>query len=90
MGSRGGQVDQQKGNFQFGSVVSFKLTKDSITLLKPVSFSGLTLKALSSVELAFGDAVTFPGVCGKWGQRVIMSAKAPMLLLSPNKHVTIG
>lgn len=90
MGSGGGNVDAREGNFQFGTKVCFKIRKNSITLLKPVSFSGVTLEALKSVELAFGKPVYVPGLCGKWGQEVTGSEKAPMLLLASNKYVTIG
>jgi TldD protein len=90
MGSSGGNVDSYHGNFQFNSVISFKLTKDNVTLLKPVAFSGETLEALKSVELAFGDSHEWPGFCGKDGQTAIVNTKAPMLLLSKNKHITVG
>ncbi len=90
IGSRGGQVDQQKGNFQFGSIASVKLEEDKITYLKPLIFSGVTLEALRSAELAFGKKYTSIGVCGKSGQSVNVSKKAPLILLSPNKFITVS
>ncbi|MBU0976731.1 MAG: TldD/PmbA family protein [Patescibacteria group bacterium] len=90
LGSSGGNVDSQKGNFQFAATLAFKMTKSIVELIKPVSFSGVTLEALHSVEMAFGDPIGIPGLCGKFGQYIPESTKAPMILLSPNKYVTIG
>ncbi len=89
-GTGGGQADTTKGNFQFGSIASFAITKDKVLQVKPVSFSGSTIEALHSVELAFGEPVTWPGSCGKWGQNVPVSVESPMLLLEPNKSIIIG
>ncbi|MFC1780216.1 TldD/PmbA family protein [Patescibacteria group bacterium] len=90
VGSSGGNVDSYHGNFQFNSVISFKLTENNITLIKPVAFSGKTLEALKSAELALGKSYQWPGFCGKDGQTVIVNTKAPMLLLSKNKYITVG
>ena len=90
LGSTGGNVDSYEGHFQFASVVSFRMTKENISLIKPLSFSGSTLKVLESVLYAFGDPVDWPGFCGKSGQTAIVNSKAPMLFLKPNKNIYIG
>jgi len=69
-----------------------QLSDFEITILREIKAFKMNEEWMAprEIELAFGDAVTYPGFCGKWGQSVIVDAKSPMLLLSPNKHVTIG
>jgi len=90
VGSFGGMVDCFRGNFQFASMLSFKLTKSDIQLLKQVSFSGITLEVLKSIKFALGKPKVKPGFCFKYGQTIIESAKSPLILIDKNKYVTVG
>ncbi len=90
VGSSGGMVDSFRGNFQFASSLSFRLTKDSIQLLKQVSFSGITLEVLKSIKYAFGKPRVKPGFCFKYDQVIIESAKSPSILIDKNKYLTVG
>lgn len=90
VGSFGGMVDSFRGNFQFASMLSFKLTKDDIQLLKQASFSGITLEVLKSIKYALGKPKVKPGFCFKYDQVIIESAKSPLLLIDKNKYITVG
>jgi len=90
VGSNGGMVDSERGNFQFASVLSFKLTRDKIQLLKQVSFSGITMEVLKSIKLAFGKPRFFPGFCLKNSQAIIESMSSPLILIDKNKYITVG
>ena len=92
-GSRGGEVDTVKGTFMLGADVLYEITKDSIKLFKPASFSGITLGALCSIRFALGGKsdLSFPGTCGKFGQLVPVSDVAnKFVFMSANKNVKIG
>ena len=92
-GSRGGQVDTMKGTFMLGADALYEITKDSIKLFKPASFSGLTLGALCSIKFALGKRtdLLFPGTCGKFGQWAPVSDVAnKFVFMSANKNVKIG
>lgn len=89
VGSTGGSVDPYEGNFQFQSIASFKLTKDKVEILKPLVFSGITLKVIKSIKLALGEPIQWPGVCFKNNEWIIVNASAPMFLLEKNKFVTV-
>ncbi len=90
-GSSGGQVDPTKGVFMLGTNVLFELTKDSIKLCKPASFSGSILEALKSIKFGIGKYSNFPGSCGKANQWVPVSNTAnQFVFISKNKGIKIG
>jgi TldD protein len=92
-GSRGGQVDTHKGTFMIGADALYEITKNSIKLFKPASFSGITLGALKSIEFALGGKsdLLSPGSCGKFEQWAPVSDTAnKFVFMSTNKDVTIG
>jgi TldD protein len=92
-GSRGGQVDTTKGTFMLGTDALYEITKNSIKLFKPASFSGTTLGALKAINFAMGkksDLLT-PGTCGKAGQWAPVSDIAnKFIFISADKDVKIG
>jgi TldD protein len=92
-GSRGGQVDTTKGTFMLGADALYEITKNTIKLFKPASFSGITLGALESIEFALGEKsdLLSPGTCGKMEQWAPVSdASNKFVFMSANKDVTIG
>jgi TldD protein len=89
-GFSGGQTNSYTGDFQFGTQFSFVFTKDKITQVKPLSFSGITNEVLASIESSFGESLPSEGNCGKAGQYVPVSDKSPILLLKPNKYLNVG
>ncbi len=92
-GSRGGQVDTTKGTFMIGADALYEITKNSIKLFKPASFSGITLGALKSIEFALGGKsdLLSPGSCGKFEQWAPVSDTSnKFVFIAANKNVTIG
>lgn len=87
--SRGGQVDTNKGTFQFNAQSAFLVEDGEIKKpLKGVSFNGLTLKTLKNV-IALSQKADHvgSGFCGKGGQIVPVGHGGPHMLVS---NVTVG
>lgn len=90
-GGGGGQVDTQKGTFMLGSNVLYELTKKSIRMFQPSSFSGTTLKTLQSIKFAIGKKKSIGGTCGKAGQWAPCSETSnEFIFIQKNKEINIG
>jgi len=91
-GTRGGQVNILKGAFMLGTNTVYEITKDSIKLYKPTSFSGSILKTLYSIKFALGKKIYgFPGTCGKAGQLAPVSDTAnKFIFITTNRGTKIG
>lgn len=71
LGSRGGQVDTGKGNFQFNASEGYLIKNGEITdNLRDVSLSGNILETLKNVDGVGSDFKLSVGFCGKAGQTV--------------------
>ena len=87
-GTKGGQVDVVKGNFQFNTQEAYMIENGEITkLLKNFSLSGEILDTLKNIdalgkEMQIGD----PGFCGK-GQLVPVGDGGPFTRI---KNVIVG
>jgi TldD protein len=87
-GSKGGQVDVVKGNFQFNTQEAYMIENGEITsLLKNFSLSGEIIDTLKNIdalskEIRIGD----PGFCGK-GQIVPVGDGGPFTRI---RNVTVG
>ncbi|MBE6487970.1 MAG: TldD/PmbA family protein [Methanosphaera stadtmanae] len=82
-GSRGGQVDTGKGQFQFNAVEAYKVEKGQLTdHLKDVSLSGNTLDILQNVTGVGSDFKLSVGYCGKDGQTVPVGDGGPHISIS--------
>jgi len=87
-GTKGGQVDVVKGNFQFNAQEAYMIENGKVTrLLKNFSLSGETLETLKNIdalskEMQIGD----PGFCGK-GQLVPVGDGGPFTRI---KNVIVG
>ncbi|MEI7604133.1 MAG: TldD/PmbA family protein [bacterium] len=88
----GGSVNMKTGDFMFGSGFSYELTKDSITPLKPCSFSGQVLEALKSINSGYGDINrNHLGMCGKSGQTALVGQGGHSLILfEPSEYINIA
>lgn len=88
-GSRGGQVDTFKGNFQFSAMDGYLVKNGELSQrLTNVSLGGLTLETLNNIR-SIEDKYNrgFPGFCGKGGQSVPVIGHCPSLLVD---NVLIG
>ena len=87
-GSRGGQVDTGKGQFQFNAVEAYKVENGELTdHLKDVSLSGSTLDILQNVTGVGSDFKLSVGYCGKDGQTVPVGDGGPHIRIS---KATVG
>lgn len=87
-GSRGGQVDTGKGQFQFNAVEAYKVENGELTdHLKDVSLSGSTLDILQNVTGVGSDFKLSVGYCGKDGQTVPVGDGGPHISIS---EATVG
>lgn len=86
-GSRGGQVDTAKGEFQFSCQNGFLIENGRITEpLREVSIAGNTLEILKNIIKVSKEYETgFPGHCGKGGQSVPVKGNCPSVLISNAK-----
>ncbi len=87
-GTRGGQVDVVKGNFQFSAQEAFLIENGRITEpLKDFSLSGSTITTLKNIDAIGNDAVLGdPGFCGK-GQLVPVGDGGPHIRI---QNVIVG
>ena len=68
-GSRGGQVDTGKGNFQFNATEAYKIENGELKdHYRDVSLSGNILETLMGVDAIGSDFKLSVGFCGKDGQ----------------------
>ena len=68
-GSRGGQVDTGKGNFQFNATEAYKIENGELKdHYRDVSLSGNILETLRGVDAIGSDFKLSVGFCGKDGQ----------------------
>lgn len=88
-GSRGGQVDTFKGNFQFSAMDGYLVKNGEISQrLKNVSLGGLTLETLNNIKQIENKYNRgFPGFCGKGGQSVPVIGHCPSILVN---NVLVG
>jgi TldD protein len=80
-GSRGGFVDEKKGQFTCHIEQAWLIEKGELTEhLRNVSISGLTLNALNNITAIGKDLIIkSPGTCGKMGQSVPVDDGSPHL-----------
>ena len=77
-GSRGGQVDTGKGNFQFNAAEGFLIKNGEVsTPLRDVSLSGNILETLKNIDAIGNDFKLGVGFCGKDGQSVPVGDGGP-------------
>lgn len=78
LGSRGGQVDTGRGNFQFNASEGYLIKNGRITdNLRDVSLSGNILETLKNVNGVGSDFKLSVGFCGKGGQVVPVGDGGP-------------
>ncbi len=92
VGGKGGSVSPNTGDFMFGSGFAYKLSVDSVTALRPVSFSGNVLEALKSIEFGVGELRKDDfGFCGKSDQRAnVNDGGHELIFMAPTEHVSIA
>ncbi len=77
-GSRGGQVDTGKGNFQFNATEAIMIKDGELsTPIRDVSLSGNILETLTLIDGLGSDFKTSVGFCGKDGQLVPVGDGGP-------------
>jgi TldD protein len=87
-GTRGGQVNTAKGEFQFTAEEAYLIEKGALsTPLLNVSLSGSTIGTLQSIDAVGNDLESHIGFCGKSGQNVPVGMASPHVRL---KKAVIG
>lgn len=83
-GSKGGQVDPIKGNFQFSAQDGFYIKNGELQgYLRAVSLAGNTLQIIKNIALVQDKFEGgFPGHCGKNGQSVPVHGENPSIFIT--------
>ncbi len=83
-GSKGGQVDPIKGNFQFSAQDGFSIKNGELgEYLRAVSLAGKTLEIIKNIAMVQDKFEGgFPGHCGKNGQSVPVHGENPCILMT--------
>jgi TldD protein len=84
IGSRGGQVDPAKGNFQFSCATGFEVKNGELgQRLKGMSIGGHTLETLQHIaRISNSYQSGMPGFCGKNGQSVPVIGNCPHIFIT--------